>query len=158
MKIKTLLLTAFLLLSYCFSFSQLTLDGKIKNEKDEPLSGATVMLENKAGKFKKATQSADNGSFHFADVSAGEGYSLSFTYVGYASRVIEKIDVAPGRPLNFDISLEPSNLMSDEVVVVAYSTQKKANLTGAVDQVSGKVLENRSLSNLINEVVIIKLP
>ncbi len=148
MKIRTLLFTATLLLLWSFSFSQLTLDGKIRNEKDESLSGATVVLENKVSKFKKATQSADNGSFHFADVPAGEGYSLSFSYVGYTSRVVEKIDAAPGKSLNFDISLEPSNLMSDEVVVVAYSTQKKANLTGAVDQVSGKVLENRSIPNV----------
>ncbi|HKZ67446.1 MAG TPA: TonB-dependent receptor plug domain-containing protein, partial [Chitinophagaceae bacterium] len=148
MKIKILLLFPFLLFSYLFSFSQLSLDGIIKNEKDEPLSGATVILENKATKFKKATQTADNGSFHFADLSAGKGYSLSFTYVGYASYVIEKIEAVPGKPLNFDISLEPANSINDEVVVVAYSTQKKANLTGAVDQVSGKVLENRSISNV----------
>lgn len=148
MKIKTLLLAAFFLLFYSYSFSQLTLDGKIKNEKDEPLSGATVLLENKAGKFKKTTQSAGDGSFHFTDLPFAEGYTLNFTYVGYVSRVVEKIDVAPGKPLNFDISLEPAASINDEVVVVAYSTQKKANLTGAVDQVSGKVLENRSLPNL----------
>ena len=34
------------------------------------------------------------------------------------------------------------------MVVVGYSTQKKANLTGAVDQVTSDAIENRSMSNL----------
>ena len=37
--------------------------------------------------------------------------------------------------------------MLNEVVVVGYGTQKKVNMSGAVDAVSSKVLENRSLSN-----------
>jgi hypothetical protein len=36
----------------------------------------------------------------------------------------------------------------NEVVVVGYGTQKKVNLTGAVDQVTSEVLDNRSLPNL----------
>ena len=36
----------------------------------------------------------------------------------------------------------------EEVVVVGYGTQKKANLTGAVDQVTSSALENRQMSNL----------
>ena len=148
MKIKTLLFSAFLFFAYHSSFSQLSLSGKIKNEKDEPLIGATVLLENKINKFKKTTQSGSDGIFNFVDVPAGENYSLRFSYVGYVSRNVEEISVATGKSLNFDISLEPDQLLTDEVVVVAYSTQKKANLTGAVDQVSGKVLENRSMPNL----------
>jgi hypothetical protein len=35
-----------------------------------------------------------------------------------------------------------------EVVVVGYGSQKKANLTGAVDQVTSDVFENRPLTNL----------
>lgn len=147
MRIKTILLATLLLLSYV-SFSQLVLNGKIKNEKDEPLGGATVLLENKQTKFKKATQSANDGSFQIADIPAGEGYRLSFTYVGYVSRMMDRVIVAADKPLELDISLEPAASTVDEVVVVAYSTQKKVNLTGAVDQVSGKVFENRSLPNL----------
>lgn len=38
--------------------------------------------------------------------------------------------------------------MLNEVVVVGYGTQKKVNMSGAVDAVSSKVLENRSLPML----------
>ena len=36
----------------------------------------------------------------------------------------------------------------DEVVVVGYGTQKKANLSGAVETVTSKSLENRSTNNV----------
>jgi TonB-dependent SusC/RagA subfamily outer membrane receptor len=36
----------------------------------------------------------------------------------------------------------------DEIVVVGYGTQKKVNLTGAVESVSGSVLENRPITNI----------
>ncbi len=36
----------------------------------------------------------------------------------------------------------------DEVVVVGYGTQKKVNLSGAVANVDGKVLENRPITNI----------
>src|SRR4029079_5741471 len=108
MNTKILLLATILLFSSFISFSQLSLDGTIKNEKDEPLSGATVLLENKSAKIRKATQTSENGSFHFTDVSAGTGYSLSFSYVGYASQVKEKIDLSANKPVSLDIKLEPT--------------------------------------------------
>jgi TonB-dependent SusC/RagA subfamily outer membrane receptor len=46
------------------------------------------------------------------------------------------------------IRLQPDAKALSEVVVVGYGTQKKANLTGAVDQVTSEVFENRSVPNL----------
>jgi TonB-linked SusC/RagA family outer membrane protein len=47
-----------------------------------------------------------------------------------------------------DVTMLPIGSLESEVVVVGYGTQKKANLTGAVDQVTSEALENRSLTNL----------
>lgn len=46
------------------------------------------------------------------------------------------------------IVLNEDSKALDEVVVVGYGTQKKANLTGAVASVNGDVLENRPISNI----------
>src|SRR5690606_21665148 len=43
---------------------------------------------------------------------------------------------------------QDSQVLSEVVVQVGYGTQKKVNLSGAVDQVSSKVLENRPISNV----------
>lgn len=147
MKIKTLLLAAFLLFSFC-SFAQFTLTGKVSDDKNEPLGGATVLLESKAQKFKKTAQSAADGSFSFASVPAGNDYVLNVSFVGFSPYIADNISIASDKSLSFAVNLKPGQSVGDEVVVVAYSTQKKANLTGAVDQVSGKVFENRSLPNL----------
>jgi hypothetical protein len=147
MKLKTLLLILLSLCSY-LSYAQLTVSGSVKDEKSGPMVGVTVSLENKTGSFKKATQSAADGSFSISGVPAGTNYKLAFSSVGYASQVIDTLVLAQGMPLSFNISMQPTALLSDEVVVVAYSTQKKVNLTGAVDQVSGKVFDNRSIPNV----------
>lgn len=68
---------------------------------------------------------------------------LIFSFVGY-----EPQEVVIGNRSSVDITLKPDTKALNEVVVVGYGTQKKANLTGAVDQVSSKVLENRALPNL----------
>jgi TonB-linked SusC/RagA family outer membrane protein len=42
----------------------------------------------------------------------------------------------------------PDQKLLNEVIVVGYGTQKKENLTGAIDQISSKSLENRPIPNL----------
>lgn len=149
MKSRYLLLTSFLLLvSYASSFAQHVLKGIVRDQTAVPLIGVTVILENKATKLKKGTQTDANGRFSFADVAEGSGYALRFSYVGFDTRVVDPVVIGKTSPADLTIDMEPSRLLKDEIVVVAYSTQKKINLTGAVDQVSGKVLENRSLPNL----------
>ena len=106
------------------------------------------MVTNSNAKFKKIVLANIDGSYTVTDVPAGNDYRITFSYVGYTTRVVEKIKIGQGSELLFNASLEPAVSSSETVVVVAYSTQKKANLTGAVDQVSGKVFENRSLPNI----------
>lgn len=48
----------------------------------------------------------------------------------------------------YDVVLAEDDTLIDDVVVVGYGTQKKANLTGAVAQVTSKELENRPVANL----------
>ena len=58
------------------------------------------------------------------------------------NRTVQKLKTACVSPYQSDVN------DLNEVVVVGYGTQKKANLTGAVASVSGSVLENRPISNL----------
>src|SRR5690606_32899037 len=57
-----------------------------------------------------------------------------------------EIDVN-GQP-NLNIVLQAKTDDIEEVVVVGYGTQRKANLTGAVSAISGKELENRPIANI----------
>ncbi|WP_343703574.1 SusC/RagA family TonB-linked outer membrane protein [Chitinophaga sp.] len=148
MKSRSLFIAVLLmLLTPSFLFAQHVLKGLVRDDQARPLVGVTVILENKATKLRKGLQTNVDGRFSFTDLPAGNTYSLRISYVGFETRIIDPVTVGSGQP-ELAVNLEPAKLLKDELVVVGYSTQKKANLTGAVDQVSGKVLENRSLPNL----------
>lgn len=68
---------------------------------------------------------------------------LIFSFVGMQNKEIKIND-----KIKFDIVLEYANLGLDELVVVGYGTQKKANLTGAVASIDAEKLENRAVSSV----------
>lgn len=134
MKTKKLLLVFASLIITLAAFSQSVLTGDVRNEKGEPLAGATVSVQNKSGSIRKSVQSAKDGSFSIADLPAASDYKLNVSYIGYTTQVIERV---ANNGTRISVRLETATGSNEAVVVVAYSTQKKANLTGAVDQVSG---------------------
>ncbi len=111
--------------------------GKVVDSKGEPVLGAIVT---EVGTSNKAITDP-YGNFTITNVGANA--KLQITYIGYNT---ETVDVA-GKS-NISVTLKESRENLDEVVVVGYGSQKKVNLTGAVEQVTSKVLENRPLSNL----------
>ncbi|WP_031529094.1 SusC/RagA family TonB-linked outer membrane protein [Dyadobacter crusticola] len=77
-----------------------------------------------------------------------EGTTLVFSYVGYLAQEIEI-----GTRSTIDVQLKADAKSLNEVVVVGYGTQKKVNLTGAVDQVGQEVLRNRPITNVTQGLV-----
>lgn len=69
--------------------------------------------------------------------------TLIFTYIGYQRQEIE-ID---GQG-TIHVSLMRDTAMLDEAVVVGFGTQRRVNLSGAVDQINMRQLEGRSISNV----------
>lgn len=145
MKKGIMLLVLISFFGCAMSYAQTMIKGEVKNERSEPLGGVSVLLENAALKLKKSAVTGADGMFAISNLAKSGNYKLTFSYVGYGTKVIE--NVVSGDEKIISVNLAPSKSELDDIVVVAYSTQKKVNLTGAVDQVSGKVLENRSMSN-----------
>ncbi len=102
----------------------------------EPLPGVNVMLKG------TATGVTTDGKGNYR-ITVPEGSTLVFSFVGYTT---EEIPV--GSQTMLDVTLVPDVNNLNEVVVVGYGTQKKENLTGAVDQVTSEVIENRPIANL----------
>jgi len=73
----------------------------------------------------------------------GGAKQLQVTFIGYQKQLI---DVQAGG--YYKILLEPDVTIIDEVVVVGYGTQKKANLTGSVSTVDTKILEARPIADV----------
>ncbi|MBO3270209.1 SusC/RagA family TonB-linked outer membrane protein [Hymenobacter defluvii] len=114
-----------------------SVSGRIADTAGEALPGVTVLAKGtQVGTVTDAT-----GAYSL-EVPA-EANTLVVSYLGFHTQEV---------PLNnrttIDIKLAPDTKALDEVVVVGYGTQKKVNLTGAVDQVTSEVLQNRSVPNL----------
>ena len=116
--------------------------GKLTNERGEALAGCTITEKG----TKNSTQSGADGSFSI-DVQ-GPSSIIVITYVGYESQ-----EVKVGNLNNYNISLVPSAANMDQVVVVGYSSQKKATVTGAISTVKGADLIKSPVPNLTAAVV-----
>lgn len=69
---------------------------------------------------------------------------LVFSYIGYKQ---QEINLNGKTQLNVTLTSDFGNL--EEVVVVGFGTKKKINIAGAIDQISGKQLESRPVSNVM---------
>ncbi|GAB6008129.1 SusC/RagA family TonB-linked outer membrane protein [Dysgonomonas reticulitermitis] len=116
---------------------QLTIKGKIIDETNEPLIGATVSIVGKT-----VGVSADvNGEF---SIKASKGETLQVSYVGYITQTIK---VAGQNSLI--IRMEPTSSSLDEVVVIGYGSMKRSDLTGSVASVSSENIEGFKTSSVL---------
>ena len=114
--------------------------GRITSPSGEPLTGVSVHVQGST----LGTITDANGRF---SLTVPDNATLEVSYVGYKTQTIA-VTGQNGFNFNFDMKLEPSSANLNEVVVVGYGTEKKADLTGAVDQVDAKKLESRPIVNL----------
>ena len=112
--------------------------GKVVDNTGEGVIGATVLEQGTTN----GTVTDMDGNFEL--VVSNKEVTLEISYIGYSKSVVKvKSGVA------VTVTLKEDTEVLDEVVVVGYGTQKKANLTGAVSQVSmDKVLGNRPVANV----------
>lgn len=114
-----------------------TVKGVVKDSSGEPVIGASVKVK---GSNTTGTVTNMDGDFSLAGVQKGQ--TLVISYIGCDPQEVKWT----GQALN--ITMKDNSQSINEVVVVGYGTQKKANLSGAVAQVDGKVLEDRPITNI----------
>lgn len=116
---------------------RITVTGTVSDESGSPLAGATVQVKGST----VGTLSGPDGRYSLE--VPGPETTLVFSFVGYLP---VEVQVLKQTTINATLSESVGNL--GEVVVVGYGTQKKLNLTAAVDQVTNETLENRPVPNL----------
>lgn len=111
-------------------FAQVTVTGNVRDERDEGAIGATVLLVGS----QKGTITDSEGNFKLS-VPNAQTAVLQISYVGYETQTIP----LKGKTRIRVILKEEANALN-EVMVVAYGTQKKETLTGAISSVKTDVL------------------
>lgn len=136
---KKLFLVSLLVLFVQLTFGQnKTITGTVKNKADGiPIPGASVLIK---GTANGSTTDFD-GNY---SITASSGQTLSFSYIGFETK---EIKVTIQQTLNIELS--ENALKLDEVVIVGFASQKKANLTGAVASIDvSKTLGSRPLTDI----------
>jgi len=142
MKLKsTWFLTLLFALIVQFSFAQEKMvTGTVTTESDGlPLPGANVIVKGTT----RGVQTDFDGNYSI-EVTTGE--VLVFSYIGMKTT---EIIVGAGNTIN--VSFETDNTL-DEVVVVAYGTEKASNVTSAIETVKAEDIEqvpNASLDQIL---------
>ena len=138
MKLTKLFIFCFssLLFSVYGHAQDITVNGKIVDEKGLSIPGATIVIEGTVN----STISDLDGDYGIKAPSDG---TLTISYLGYKT-VQEPIR---GRT-KIDVKLVLSSQELQEVVVVGYGTQKKSVVTGAISSVKAKDLEDLPITRV----------
>ncbi|WP_129714849.1 TonB-dependent receptor [Pedobacter sp. SYP-B3415] len=124
-------------LTNAWAQNTVTVTGTVRDQQNsEPLPGVIVS----ADKSRREIATGADGKF---SIQAQPNETLTFRSLGYNNQT-----VTIGTNLVFNISLVASETNLNDVVVVGYGTQKKANLTGAVSQVAGSELSRRPVTSV----------
>lgn len=115
--------------------SQRKITGTITDESGVLLPGVNIIIKGTT----TGTISDGNGNYSI-DIPPGD-IILVFSFIGYQTQ-----EVLVETQTIINIILKEEILALEELIVVGYGTQKKANLTGAVTQVSSEKLENREVT------------
>ena len=127
----------FLLVQTAFAQSQ-TITGTIKNKADGiPIPGVSILIQGTA----MGSVTDLDGKYR---ISGSDGQTLIFSYIGFETKLVK---ITKEQIINVDLAESTSQL--NEVVVVGFGSQKKANLTGAVATVDVvKVFASKPLTDI----------
>ena len=136
--LKTWFIMALMCLIPAIAHAQTTkVQGVVEDESGETLIGVSVMVKD----TQTGTMTDLDGSFSLSSVASNA--TLVFSYVGYTT---QEVKVSPV----MRIRMLPDTRNLDEVVVVAYGTQKKVTITGAVSNVGGDDIIKAPVASLGN--------
>jgi TonB-linked SusC/RagA family outer membrane protein len=143
-----------MLLSVWLCFTQANAQGSsavtgiVKDEDGQPLVGVSIVARSSANNRNAGANTDVRGYFKFPDLPQGNDYAFTFSYIGFESETLKDYAIVTGKTTNLVIRMKRSGDSMSQVVMVGYGTQRKVNLTGAVDQIGSEYFEDRPLPNV----------
>ena len=138
---KKLFLLFTFMLSVILVFAQRTINGRVTDDKANPLPNVSVIVKGTA----TGTTTKSDGTWSL--VLPANAKTLIFSFVDMAEKEISVGSLS-------DISVTMSTLTKglDEVVVVAYGTVKREALTGSVGTIKAADLAKRPVGNVLRAI------
>ena len=132
-QVKRFLLSFLTLMLCTVMYAQVEISGTVEDVLGEPVLGATV----KEKGTSNGTVTDLDGNFK---IKVKEGTMLVFSYIGFQNQEL------PAKK-GMKVVMKDDNQLLNEVVVTGYTTQRKADLTGAVSTVSVEEIAKQNENN-----------
>lgn len=129
-------------LKYPLSIVAEIITGTVKDDKGEPLVGASVVVQGTT----KGAITDENGTYSFELTAAELKDNLVISFVGFEKQTI----AIQGRKV-VDIILKEEGAL-EALVVVGFATQRRATVTGAVSSIGTKDLLQSPVANISNSL------
>jgi len=126
-----------LLLTSTFALAQKSVNGKVTDANNQPVSGASVTIKGKS----TGTTTDDQGAFTIS--VPDDNSTLVVSYVGFATQEFSVRGLT-----NLNVTLSNSQNSLNEVIVTGYTTQQRKNITGAVSAIKGTQLQSVPSGNV----------
>lgn len=140
-KIKILCLF-FLMVTSSYAQQSFVVTGKVTDETNQGLPGVTIL--EKGAATQRGTVTDADGNYTFQTTSDA---TLVFSFIGYQS---QEIPVNGRNTIN--VNLQSKVVGVEEVVVIGYGTQRKADLTGAIGSVSDQQITRQPSLNATQSI------
>ncbi|HYC29785.1 MAG TPA: TonB-dependent receptor plug domain-containing protein, partial [Chitinophagaceae bacterium] len=114
----------------------ITVKGRVTNEKNQPVVGASIVVKGTA----TGTATDNDGQYQ---ISAPANGTLVISSVGYPDK-----EIAVANQATHDISITANSSDLEQVVVVGYGTQRREAVTGSVASIGGEKLRDIPSPNI----------
>ena len=115
--------------------------GTVIDKQGAPLPGVTVIIKGTTN----GTVTNVDGKYVISDVP--ENATLVFSFVGMKPQ-----EILVGSQSIIDVTLADETIGLDEVIAIGYGTQKKRDVTGSVQSISSKELENIPVAQIAQKL------
>jgi TonB-linked SusC/RagA family outer membrane protein len=116
---------------------QITVSGRVTSTDGSPLTGVVVNVQGAAAR----TTTDANGTY---SISAPADAILTFALIGYRG-----MSVGVGGRTSIDVTMTPAIAVLQEVVVTGYTTERRADITGAVASVNTQDVGRQTEANVL---------
>jgi TonB-linked SusC/RagA family outer membrane protein len=127
-----LFLLCFLTFAHFARAQERTVSGKVTDQDDgSPLPGVSIRIKGTT----LGTSTGTDGSFQLK--VPAQNATLVFSYISYKT-----LEVPAGTQTSFNIKLQTSANVMDEVVITGYGSQNRKTITSAITSVKAEEIEN----------------
>ncbi|MBD1420595.1 SusC/RagA family TonB-linked outer membrane protein [Sphingobacterium chuzhouense] len=138
------------LTGFAFGQNSNSAKGYVRDDKGEPLGGASIVVTNTISGFTSGTSSDSSGYFEFRHLPIGDTYSFTISNTGYIEEKLSGYRIKENSNISLLVKLKAQVTDLDEVIVIGYGTQRRKDVNAAIVSVNPEHIDKTSQPSIDN--------